>query len=45
MICFNDKYVFLDDRNIKGDVFISIYNDVFDFLNVNGVIVYWFKDK
>lgn len=41
----NDKYVSLDDRNIKGDAFISIHNDALDSSNANGVTVYWFKDK
>lgn len=41
----NDKYVSLDDRNIKGDAFISIHNDSLDSSNANGVTVYWFKDK
>lgn len=41
----NDKYVTLDDRNIKGDAFISIHNDALDSSNANGVTVYWFKDK
>lgn len=40
-----DKYVSLDDRNIKGDAFISIHNDALDSSNANGVTVYWFKDK
>ena len=41
----SDKYVSLDDRNIKGDAFISIHNDALDSSNANGVTVYWFKDK
>ncbi|MCG1994212.1 N-acetylmuramoyl-L-alanine amidase [Staphylococcus epidermidis] len=41
----NDKYVSLDDRNIKGDAFISIHNDALDSSNANGITVYWFKDK
>lgn len=41
----NDKYVSLDDRNIKGDAFTSIHNDALDSSNANGVTVYWFKDK
>ncbi|MCG1815913.1 N-acetylmuramoyl-L-alanine amidase [Staphylococcus epidermidis] len=41
----NDKYVSLDDRNIKSDAFISIHNDALDSSNANGVTVYWFKDK
>ncbi len=41
----NDKNVSLDDRNIKGDAFISIHNDALDSSNANGVTVYWFKDK
>lgn len=41
----NDKYVSLDDRNIKGDAFISIHNDALDSSNANGVTVYWFKEK
>lgn len=45
MTCSNDKYVSLDDRNIKGDAFISIHNDALDSSNANGVTVYWFKDK
>ena len=40
----NDKYVSLDDRNIKG-AFISIHNDALDSSNANGVTVYWFKKK
>ncbi|MEJ7167829.1 N-acetylmuramoyl-L-alanine amidase [Staphylococcus epidermidis] len=45
MTRYNDKYVSLDDRNIKGDAFISIHNDALDSSNANGVTVYWFKDK
>ena len=41
----NDKYVSLDDRNIKGDAFIIIHSDALDSSNANGVTVYWFKDK
>ena len=39
----NDKYVSLDDRNIKGDAFISIHNDALDSSNANGVTVYCLK--
>lgn len=41
----NDTYVFLDDRNIKGDAFISIHNDSLDSPNANGVTVYWLQDN
>ena len=41
----NDTYVSLDDRNIKGDAFISIHNDSLDSPNANGVTVYWLQDN
>ena len=41
----DDTYVSLDDRNIKGDAFISIHNDSLDSPNANGVIVYWLQDN
>lgn len=40
-----DKYVSLDDRNIKGDAFISIHNDSLDSSNANGATVYWLQDN
>ncbi|MGX0400861.1 N-acetylmuramoyl-L-alanine amidase [Staphylococcus pasteuri] len=41
----DDTYVSLDDRNIKGDAFISIHNDSLDSPNANGVTVYWLQDN
>ncbi|MEJ7154822.1 N-acetylmuramoyl-L-alanine amidase, partial [Staphylococcus ureilyticus] len=40
-----DKYVSLDDRNIKGDAFISIHNDSLDSTKANGGTVYWYRDS
>ena len=39
----SDKYVSLDDRNIKGDAFISIHNDSLDSSNANGATVIGYK--
>ncbi|WP_436951976.1 N-acetylmuramoyl-L-alanine amidase [Staphylococcus shinii] len=40
-----DKYVSLDERNIKGDAYISIHNDSLKSSKANGSTVYWFKDN
>ncbi|WP_436859840.1 N-acetylmuramoyl-L-alanine amidase [Staphylococcus caeli] len=40
-----DEYVTLDDRNIKGDAYISIHNDSLKSSKANGSTVYWFKDN
>ncbi|MBA8761846.1 N-acetylmuramoyl-L-alanine amidase [Staphylococcus coagulans] len=40
-----DEYVKLKDRNLKGDVFISIHNDALDSPNANGATVYWFHEQ
>ena len=39
----SDSYVSLDDRNIKGDAFISIHNDSLKSSKANGTTVYWLK--
>lgn len=41
----SDTYVTLDDRNIKGDAYISIHNDSLKSSKANGSTVYWFKDN
>lgn len=41
----SDTYVSLDDRNIKGDAYISIHNDSLKSSKANGTTVYWFKDN
>lgn len=41
----SDKYVSLDDRNLKGDAYISIHNDSLKSSKANGGTVYWFKDS
>lgn len=38
-----DEYVSLGDRNLKGDVFISLHNDALDSDNANGATVFWLK--
>lgn len=38
-----DEYVTLDERNLKGDAFISIHNDSLKSQKANGSTVYWFK--
>ncbi|MGW7777308.1 N-acetylmuramoyl-L-alanine amidase [Staphylococcus xylosus] len=40
-----DAYVSLDERNIKGDAYISIHNDSLKSSKANGSTVYWFKDN
>lgn len=40
-----DEYVSLNDRNIKGDAYISIHNDSLDSSNANGATVYWLQDN
>lgn len=40
-----DEYVKLKDRNLKGDVFISIHNDALETPNANGATVYWFHEQ
>ncbi|MCG7338536.1 N-acetylmuramoyl-L-alanine amidase [Staphylococcus sp. ACRSN] len=41
----SDVYVSLDDRNIKGDAYISIHNDSLKSSKANGSTVYWYKDN
>ncbi|MFW0759705.1 N-acetylmuramoyl-L-alanine amidase [Staphylococcus cohnii] len=41
----SDSYVSLDDRNIKGDAFISIHNDSLKSSKANGTTVYWLQDN
>lgn len=41
----DDTYVSLDDRNVKGDAYISIHNDSLESPNANGATVYWFHDN
>ena len=41
----SDTYVSLDDRNIKGDAYISIHNDALKSDKANGSTVYWFKQN
>lgn len=45
MIRIDDIYVLLENCDIKGDVYLSIYNDVLELFNVNGMIVYWYYDN
>lgn len=40
-----DEYVKLKDRNLKGDVFISLHNDALESPEANGVTVYWYKKQ
>lgn len=40
-----DEYVSLEQRNIKGDAYISIHNDSLKSAKANGSTVYWYKDN
>ncbi|MEB8124750.1 N-acetylmuramoyl-L-alanine amidase [Staphylococcus succinus] len=40
-----DEYVTLEQRNIKGDAYISIHNDSLKSAKANGSTVYWYKDN
>lgn len=41
----DDSYVSLDDRDIKGDAYISIHNDSLDSSKANGATVYWYRNN
>ncbi len=41
----DDTYVSLENRDIKGDAYLSIHNDALESSNVNGMTVYWYHDN
>ncbi|ARJ49938.1 N-acetylmuramoyl-L-alanine amidase [Staphylococcus lutrae] len=40
-----DTYVKLNDRHLKGDVFLSVHNDALESRNANGATVYWYHEQ
>ncbi|HCU8227588.1 TPA: N-acetylmuramoyl-L-alanine amidase [Staphylococcus aureus] len=41
----DDTYVSLENRDIKGDAYLSIHNDALESSNANGMTVYWYHDN
>ncbi|MDN8893983.1 N-acetylmuramoyl-L-alanine amidase, partial [Staphylococcus aureus] len=41
----DDTYVSLENRDIKGDAYMSIHNDALESSNANGMTVYWYHDN